>query len=87
MATDTRNSANHLALDVVKGVAAGAAAMWAMERVVSYMWEHEDPAARKKYEEVTEGKYVPDRAAEQVERAAGLQLTKDQEQQLAMGLH
>jgi hypothetical protein len=85
MTSDTHYSS--VGVDMIKGAAAGGAAMWAMERAVSYMWTHESQSARRRYDQVTEGKYVPDRAAEQVEHAAGLHLTKDRRQQLAMGLH
>jgi hypothetical protein len=87
MARNSGRSSDGVIGHVLKGTLAGAAAMWAMEQVVSYMWDHEDPAAKQRYEQVTEGKYVPDRAAEKVQQTIGLDLTKEQKEQLAMGLH
>ena len=87
MANIERRSTQSIVSDVIKGTLAGAAAMWSMERTVSYLWRHEDPPARQRYEEVTEATYVPDRTAEKVEQALRLDLTQDQRQRLAMALH
>ncbi len=37
-----------LASDLIKGGIAGVAGTWVMGQVTSYMWEHEDPAARER---------------------------------------
>jgi uncharacterized membrane protein YagU involved in acid resistance len=72
---------------VVKGAAAGALAAWAMGKVTTLMQNAESPEARRRYEEVTGGKYVTDRGAERIESALGLTLTKPQHQALATSQH
>lgn len=74
-------------LESVKGAAAGAAATWAMGRVTSFMWQHETPASRRKYDEVTGGEYVPDRAAKKTEAWLGLEPNERRERALAEWLH
>lgn len=49
--------------------------------------EAERPETRRRYEEVTGGKYVSERSAEQIESALGLHLTKPQHEALAIANH
>ena len=58
-----------------------------MGQVITLMQKAESPEARRRYEEVTGGKYVPDRSAEQIESALGLTLTNTQHQALATANH
>jgi hypothetical protein len=76
-----------IASDLIKGAIAGAVGTWAIGKVTNYMYEHEDPAARQTYERVTGGKYVPDRTAEKIEKALGLNLSEEQRGLLAEGSH
>lgn len=76
-----------LAGDLVKGLIAGAAATWAMEKVTGFVWRHEDPAAKQRYEEVTGGSYPPARMANKVDSVMHLDLTEEQRPVLAQGLH
>jgi hypothetical protein len=76
-----------LAADLLKGAIAGAVGTWAMEKATTYMWEHEPPEARQRYQEVTGGKYPPIVAAEKLEQAAGLTLSDEQRKKLAMAIH
>lgn len=73
--------------DVIKGAAAGALATAVMEQVTTWMWEHESAQAREEYEHVTQGKYVPERTAEKIERGLGLSLSDSQRKMLAQGNH
>jgi hypothetical protein len=76
-----------LTADIIKGAAAGAVATWAMSQVTTLMQNAESPEARRRYEEVTGGKSVPDRSAEQIESALGLKLTKTRHEALATANH
>lgn len=73
--------------DIAAGVFAGSTATWVMGRVTSSMYEHESPEARRRYQEVTGGKSVPDRSAEKVESALGLELSEERHQALAQANH
>jgi hypothetical protein len=73
--------------DVVKGAIAGFAGMKVMEQTTTFMYQHEDPAARQRYQEVTGGKYTPERTAEAVEEALHLNLSATQHKMLAMRSH
>lgn len=57
----------YIGWDIAAGLAAGAAATWIMGRVTAYLYEHEGEDARRRYEEVTDGKSVPDQSAEKLE--------------------
>ncbi len=73
--------------DVIKGGIAGVVGTWVMGQVTTYMWEHEDPAARERYQEVTGGKYVPDRTAEKIGKILGVDLSEEQHRMLAEASH
>lgn len=76
-----------MAGDLIKGAAAGVLGTLVMEQVTSWMYEYEDVRAREEYERVTQGKYVPDRTAEKIERTLGLTLTDAQRRTLAQSSH
>ncbi|MCA1853964.1 MAG: hypothetical protein LC647_16715, partial [Beggiatoa sp.] len=76
-----------IARDVAQGLIAGAAATWVMGLVTSYMHQHESENARRRYEEVTGGRYVPERSAEKIESALRLELSETQHKVLAQGNH
>lgn len=73
--------------DVIRGAAAGVLGTLVMERVTSWMYEHEDPRAREEYERITGGKYVPQRTAEKIDGTLGLNLSEPQRKWLAQGSH
>lgn len=73
--------------DLVKGALAGAIATWVMGKATTFFWEHESAAAKVKYEEVTGGKYVPDRAAEKVEKLVGFKASKEQHRMITQTSH
>lgn len=76
-----------LAVDLAKGLAAGALGTWAMEKVTGLFWEREDEEARERYEEVTGGRYPPARMAEKADTLLHLGLSEEQRPYLAQGLH
>jgi hypothetical protein len=73
--------------DVVKGAIAGFAATMVMGRITHYWFQHEAPETRQEYQEVTGGKYPPQRTAEFIEKTLDLDLSKKQHKMLAKGSH
>jgi hypothetical protein len=73
--------------DVVKGAIAGFAGTMVMGKITTFMYQHEDPEARQRYQEVTGGKYPPQRTAEFVEEKLDLDLSEKQHKMLAKGSH
>lgn len=73
--------------DAVKGAVAGFAGMKAMERATAFMYQHEPPDAREAYQEVTGGKYTPERTAAAMDEALHLKLTEQQRAMLAVRSH
>ena len=73
--------------DVVKGAVAGAAATIAMEQLNAWLYKQESREAQERYEEVTQGRYVPDRTVEKVDELLHLNLSKEQRRALAMTNH
>ncbi|MFZ5624226.1 MAG: DUF1440 domain-containing protein [Gemmatimonadota bacterium] len=79
------------AKDAIAGAAGGALATVAMGKVTSYLYEHEPPPVRERYERVTGGKGPAERAAEKLEpvlqRVLGRELSEAQRQTLAQAIH
>jgi hypothetical protein len=73
--------------DVVKGAVAGAAATIAMEQLNAWLYKQESREAQERYEEVTQGRYVPDRTAEKVDELLHLNLSQEQRRAVAMTSH
>ncbi len=84
MSTKVRDS---LAADLIKGVVAGAAATWVMERVTTYMYEHENRDARRLEDEVRHGKHAFAVAAEKTSKLTGVHLSKEQQEKVGMAYH
>jgi len=76
-----------LALDLIKGALAGAVGTWVMERVTTYLYEHEESAARRREDEVRQGKHAFAVAAEKTAGLTGVRLSEAQQQQLGMAFH
>ncbi|MCA1561166.1 MAG: DUF1440 domain-containing protein, partial [Acidobacteria bacterium] len=53
----------------------------------SYMHQHESENARRRYEEVTGGRYVPERSAEKIESALRLELSEKHHKVLGQANH
>ena len=78
----------HVALDLLKGAAAGAVAVWAMDRVGWWLWDREDPGAlaRERAARV-EGMDPAHVAANRVADALGRPLTPRQPHPAGVAVH
>jgi hypothetical protein len=73
--------------DLLKGAIAGAVATFVMGKVTSYMYEHEDPEARRKEDAARRGRSAYEAAAEKAASAAGTSLAPTQRQELGSAIH
>ncbi len=73
--------------DLLKGVLTGVAATWVMERVTEYLYEHEDPAARRREDQARQGKHAFAVAAEKTAGLTGVHLSEAQQRKLGMTYH
>ncbi len=76
-----------LARDLALGAAAGAAATWAMDRVTTYLYEHEDPRARRREDEARGGTTAYGTAAAKAAGALGIGLEPEARQKAGAALH
>jgi hypothetical protein len=72
---------------LIKGAFAGAVATWVMEQVTTYMYEHENRAARQREDEARGGKHAFAVAAEKTARLTGIHLSEGQQQRLGLAYH
>ncbi len=77
----------NLGTDLLKGALAGLVATWVMERVTTYLYEHEGSAARQREDEARQGKHAFTVAAEKTTDLTGISLSEDQQQRLGMAYH
>lgn len=82
-----REDDGRLALDLVMGAIAGAAATWVMGQVTSYLYENESKRARKAEDAARGDKTAYGVAAEKAAAAAGRELTEDQRKQAGSAIH
>lgn len=82
-----RRTNGSLADDAIKGAIAGFVGTMAMGKVTHFWYQHEDPEARQQYQEVTGGRYPPQRTADFVEKTLDLDPSKKQHKMLAKGSH
>lgn len=73
--------------DIALGAAAGLAATWAMDRVTTYLYEHEDADAREREDAARGGRTAYEIAAEKAAAAVGRELTRNRRATLGSGLH
>lgn len=74
--------------DVVKGAIAGAVAVWAMDKVVQWMWDHEDPAALQQEREARPNRMDPaHNLANRVAGAMGKELSPAQPHPAGVAVH
>lgn len=84
----TYDGGKHLFADAVKGAIAGAAAVWVLDRVDWFMFNHEDPETRRRTKEVRPHGLDPSHmAAKKMTEAAGKELTPSQPNALGLGIH
>jgi hypothetical protein len=84
----TRGHENSMLVDAMAGAAAGALAVWVMDQVDWFMYDHEDPEARHRTQRVRPDGMDPahvavNRAAE----AAGMELSPHQPHPLGVAMH
>jgi hypothetical protein len=73
--------------DLALGALAGAAATWIMGKVTTALYEHEDPAARRREDSARGGKSAYETAAEKLAGVAGKELSEEQRKQLGSAIH
>ena len=66
--------------DLLKGAVAGAAAWWAMDRVLRFAYDHQDPAARRAEDRARGGVPALEVAAERTAGMAGVSLRERERQ-------
>lgn len=74
-------------VDLVDGAIAGAVATWAMGKVTTYLYEHEDQQAREREDAARDGKTSYGVAAEKAAQALGRTLTEEERQRYGSALH
>lgn len=86
MSMRTRNGS--LTSDLVKGAIAGAVGTWAMDRVTTYLYAHQDPSASQRETDArVDGKSAYAMAAEKTTEAIGADLSDEQQTRAATGIH
>jgi hypothetical protein len=80
---------NHrtIAVDVLKGALAGAAATWVMQQLTSWLYEREEAGARQREDHARGGKTAFERAAEEGARRADVQLSDATRRRLGTAIH
>ncbi|MGH7718991.1 MAG: DUF1440 domain-containing protein [Gemmatimonadaceae bacterium] len=73
--------------DLVKGAIAGAVATWVMGKVTTYLYEHENAAAREREDSARQGKTAYGVAAEKAARLAGTELSEDERKKYGSAVH
>ena len=73
--------------DLLKGAVAGAVATFVMGKVTGYMYQHEDPEARREEDEARGGQSSYEAAADKAASAAGTSLDRRQREALGSGMH
>ena len=74
MINEQNNHRQHPVADLIDGAIAGAIATWVMGKATSYLYEHENKAARTRENDVRGGQTAYGVAAEKGARLAGTQL-------------
>lgn len=78
---------NDTLVEMLCGAAAGLAATWVMGRLTTFLYENEDPAARRREDRVRGNKSAYGLAAERSAALVGRELTDGQRQQAGNLLH
>lgn len=73
--------------DLLKGATAGALATWIMDRVTTYMYEHENHTARRIEDRVRHGRSAYETAAEKAARWLGRELTEEERRRIGLAIH
>lgn len=86
MATSVR-SRHTVGRDLLKGAVAGAVATYVMGKVTAYMYEHEDPDARREEDDARRGRTAYETAADKVAASTGTALAPRQRRELGSAIH
>lgn len=78
---------NSIAVDLLKGAVAGAAATWTMNQATTWMYTHEGDDIKERENEARGGRTAYETAAERAARAAGTSLSDDRRAQLGSAIH
>jgi hypothetical protein len=73
--------------ELLKGAIAGAVATWVMDRVTTYMYEHENEIARLMEDRVRHGRSAYEAAAEKLASLLGRELDEEQRRRLGAAIH
>jgi hypothetical protein len=73
--------------DLVKGAIAGALATWVMDRITTFMYQHENRTVRLLEDGVRHGRTAYETAAEKLAGLAGRQLSEEERSRLGITLH
>lgn len=74
-------------VDAIDGAIAGAIATWAMGKLTTALYEHEDKAARQREDEARDGKTAYGVAAEKAAALYGRELSDDDRKQYGQAIH
>ena len=77
----------NLAVNILLGAAAGAAATWAMDRLTTVLYEREPEAVRRREDKARGGKNAYEIAAEKGASRLGKTLTDDQRKSIGSSIH
>jgi uncharacterized membrane protein YagU involved in acid resistance len=72
---------------MIDGAIAGAVATWVMGKVTSYVYEHEDKAAREREDRAREGKTAYGVAAEKAAHLVGAELSEEEREKYGSAFH
>jgi hypothetical protein len=82
------NERDSVLVDTLKGAVAGGIAVWVMDQVDWYMYDHEDPEARRRTQEVRPGGLDPSHhTANKIAGAFGKELSPRQPHPAGIALH
>jgi hypothetical protein len=73
--------------NALKGAIAGAVATWVLDRVTTYMYEHEAGPEREREDRARAGRTAYESAAERVARLLGRELSQEERQRLGVAIH
>jgi hypothetical protein len=73
--------------DLLKGAIAGVVATWIMDRVTTYMYQHENESSRSMEDRARGGRTAYETAAEKLARMLGREPTDQQRHRLGTAIH
>jgi hypothetical protein len=73
--------------DLLKGAIAGAVATWIMDRVTTYMYQHESKFARGIEDQARHGRSAYETAAEKAAHLLGRDLTEEERKRVGEAIH